>query len=54
MWRQVTLVCIFELPWSVALFNSMHSDEMALYNLNKVVHAFVIPIDGFSREKQIV
>ena len=46
--RQELLVCIFKSPRLVALFNSMHTDEMPLYNLNKVVHAFVIHIDGFS------
>ena len=49
--RQESLVCIFELPRSVAPFNNMLTEEMALYNLNKVVHAFVIKIDGFGRAR---
>ena len=52
--RQESLVCIFESPWLVALFNSMHIDETGLYNSNKVVHAFVIHIDGFNRARWIV
>ena len=42
--RQESLVCIFESPRSVASFDSMRTDEMALYNLNKVVYAFAISI----------
>ena len=49
--RQESLVCIFESPQSVAPFNSMHTEEMALCNLNEVVYAFVINIDGFSIEQ---
>ena len=44
-------VCIFEFPRLVALFNSTRTDEMALYNLNKIVHAFILHIDGFSRAR---
>ena len=51
--RQELLVCISELPRSVAPFNSMRTEEMAPYNLNKVVYAFVISIDGFSRARQM-
>ena len=49
--RQESLVCIFELPQLVALFNSMHTDETALYNLNNVAHAFVMHIDELSRAR---
>ena len=49
--RQELIVCIFELPRLVALFNSTRTDEMALYNVNEVVHAFVIHIDGLSRTR---
>ena len=42
--RQESLVCIFESPRLVALFDSTHTDETALYNLNNVVHAFVMHI----------
>ena len=54
--RQELLVCIFKSPQLVALFNSMRTNEMALYNLNKVVDAFLINIiiNGFSRASQIV
>ena len=52
--RQEPLVCIFELPQLVTPFNSTRTEEMALYNLNKVVYAFVINIDGFSRARRIV
>ena len=51
---QESLVCIFESPRLVALFNSTRTDETALHNLNKVVHAFVMHIDGLSRARQIV
>ena len=51
--RQESLVCIFESPWLVALFKSNRTDEMALYNLNKVFYAYVLHIDGFSRAWQI-
>ena len=47
-------MCIFETPRSVAPFNGTHTEEMALYNLSKVVYAFVINIDGFSRARRIV
>ena len=47
-------MCIFELPRLVALFNSMRTDETALYNVNKVVYAFVMHIDGLSRARRIV
>ena len=50
---QESLVCIFELPQLVAVFNSMRTDETALYNLNKVVYAYVLHIDGFSRAWRI-
>ena len=46
---QESPVCIFELPRLVALFYSMRTDETALYNLNKIVYAYVLHIDGFSR-----
>ena len=46
--RQESFVCIFESPLLVALFNSACTDEMVIYNLNKVVHAFVMHIDGLS------
>ena len=52
--RQELFVCIFESPRLVALFNSTHTDEAALYNLNNVVHAFVMHIDGLSRARRIV
>ena len=52
--RQESLVCIFETPRSVTPFNSTRTEEMALYNLNEVVHAFVINIDGFSRARRII
>ena len=52
--RQESLVCIFELPRSVTPFNSTRTEKMALYNLNKVVYAFEINIDGLSRERRIV
>ena len=42
--RQESLVCIFEFPQLVALFNSTRTDETALSNLNNVVHAFVMHI----------
>ena len=52
--RQELLVCIFESPRLVALFNSTHTDETALYNLNNVALAFVMHIDGLSRASRIV
>ena len=52
--RQESLVCIFESSQLVARFNSTCTDETALYNLNNVVHAFVMHIDGLSRARQIV
>ena len=52
--RQGSLVCIFESPQLVGLFNSTCTDEMALYNLNKVVHAFIMHIDGLSRARRII
>ena len=52
--RQESLVRIFESPLLVALFNSTHTDETALYNLNNIVHAFVMHIDGLSRARRIV
>ena len=52
--RQKSFMCIFESSRLVALFNSTHADEMALYNLNEVVHAFVMHTDGLSRAKQII
>ena len=52
--RQESLVFIFKSS-RLALFNSMHTDdEVALYDLIKIVHVFVIHIDGFSRARQIV
>ena len=50
--RQELLECIFQFPQLVALFNSTCTDEMALYNLNNVVHAFVMHIDGLHRARQ--
>ena len=47
--RQEWLVCIFELPRLVALFNSTCTNETALYNSTEVVHAFIMHIDAFSR-----
>ena len=47
------LLCIFESPRLVALFNSMRTDETALYNLHKVVYAYLFHIDEFSRAWQI-
>ena len=35
-------------------FNSTRTEETALYNLSKVVYAFVMYIDGFSRARRIV
>ena len=32
--KSFNLVCIFESPQSVTVFNRTHTDEMALYNLN--------------------
>ena len=52
--RQESLVCIFESPQLVALFNSTRTDGTALYNLNNVAHAFVMHIDGLSRARRIV
>ena len=52
--RQESFVCIFESPRLVALFNSTRTDETALYDLNNVVHTFVMHIDGISRARQIV
>ena len=52
--RQESLVYIFESPRLVAPFNSMRTDETALYNLNNVVHTFVMHIDGLSRARRIV
>ena len=52
--RQESLVCIFESPRLVALFNSTRTDETALYNLKDVAHAFVMNIDGLSRVRRIV
>ena len=52
--RQESLVCISESPQLVALFNSICTNEMALHNLNKVVHAFVMHIDGCSKVRRIV
>ena len=52
--RQQSFVCIFEPPRLVTLFNSTRTDETTVYNLNNVVHAFVIHIDGLSRARQIV
>ena len=52
--RQESLVCIFDLPRLVARFNSTRIDETALYNLNNVVHAFVMHMDGLSRARRIV
>ena len=49
--RKELLVCIFKLPLLVALFNSMRTDEMALYNMNEVVYAFVMCIGEFSRAR---
>ena len=49
--RQELFVCIFELPPLAALFNSTHTDETALYNLNNIVHAFVMHIDGLSKAR---
>ena len=49
--RQKSLVCIFESPQLVVPISSMRTEEMALYNLNEVVYAFVINIDGFSRAR---
>ena len=47
-------LCIFESSRLVALFNSTYTNETALYNLNKVVHAYVLHIDGFNIARQIV
>ena len=52
--RQESLVCIIKSPQLVALLNSTRTDETALYNLNKVVHAFVMHMDGFTRVRRIV
>ena len=52
--RQESLVRIFESPQLVAPFNSTRTDETALYNLNNVVHALVMHIDGLSRARRIV
>ena len=52
--RQESFVCIFESPRLVALFNSTRTDETALYDLNNVVHTFVMHIDGISRARRIV
>ena len=52
--KQESLVCIFESPRLVALFNSTRTDETALYNLNNVAHAFVMHIVGLSRARRIV
>ena len=46
-------MCIFESPRLLALFNNTRTDETALYNLNKVVYAYVLHIDGFSRAWRI-
>ena len=51
---QQSVVCIFELSRLVASFNSTCTEEIALYNLSKVVYVFVISIDGLSRAKWIV
>ena len=51
--RQESLVCIFESPRLVALFNSTRTDETALYDLNNGAHAIVIHIDGLSRARRI-
>ena len=51
--RHESLLCIFELPRLVARFNSTRTDETALYNLNNVIHAFVMHIDGLSRARRI-
>ena len=50
---QESSVCIFESPQLVALFYSTRTNETALYNLNKVVYAHVLHIDGFSRAWKI-
>ena len=52
--RHESLLCIFVSPRLLARFNSMRTDETALYNLNNVVHAFVMHIDGLSRARRIV
>ena len=56
--RQELLLCIFESPRSVAPLNSTRTrtltEEIALFNLNEVVYAFVISIDGLSRARRIV
>ena len=52
--RQESLVCIFESSRLVVLFSSTHTDETALYDLNKVVHTFIMHIDGLSKARRIV
>ena len=47
--RQELIVCIFKSSQLVALFNSTRTDEMVLYNVNEVVHVFVMHMDGLSR-----
>ena len=34
--------------------NGTRTDKTALYNVNEVVHAFVMHIDGLSRARRIV
>ena len=51
--RQESLMCIFESPRLLALFNITRTDETALYNLKKVVYAYVLHIDEFSRAWRI-
>ena len=37
-----SFACILKLPQMVALLNSTHTNETALYNLNETVYAIVM------------